>query len=141
MLMYSSAFTRKGREGCVRRRNLSILLITTVPRFSCVLFSRPASASSPATPFPGGESFRRRADLIAILLLAWFAWQALSASTQWSHTSDELAHVTAGYAYDHFGDYRLQPENGILPQRVHGLAPLAVGAQFPKDDLLWQHSQ
>jgi hypothetical protein len=126
-------------------RNLSILLITDSLHLPCVPILRPASAPpgpfSGAGPSAGGERFRRWADLAAVALLAVFAWQALSASVQWSHTSDELAHITAGYAYDHFGDYRLQPENGILPQRVHGLAPLALDAKFPENEFLWRHSQ
>ena len=73
-------------------------------------------------------------------LLALFWWLAVSASLHWSQTSDELAHVTAGYAYDRYGDFRLQPENGNLPQRVHGLAPLALGARFPTDEAQWAKS-
>ena len=128
----------------MRRRNLSILLIT-------ITFASHVSSSSAVSAVPGagpdttpaapGRVSYRWADLAAFVLLGLFAWQALSASLQWSHTSDELAHITAGYAYDHFGDYRLQPENGILPQRVHGLAPLALGARFPDNDFLWRHSQ
>lgn len=42
-----------------------------------------------------------------------------------SVTSDETGHLTAGYAYWRFGDYRLQPENGNLPQRW-GSLPLLI---------------
>lgn len=78
--------------------------------------------------------------MLAALLLALFWWQATSASRQWSQTSDELPHVTAGYTYDRFGDYRMHSENGNLPQRVHGLAPLALGATFPMDETRWRNS-
>jgi hypothetical protein len=40
-----------------------------------------------------------------------------------SVTSDETGHLTAGYTYWIFNDYRLQPENGSLPQRW-GALPL-----------------
>jgi 4-amino-4-deoxy-L-arabinose transferase-like glycosyltransferase len=42
-----------------------------------------------------------------------------------SVTSDETGHLTAGYAYWKFNDYRLQPENGNLPQRWAAL-PLLI---------------
>jgi len=42
-----------------------------------------------------------------------------------SVTSDETGHLVAGYAYWRFGDYRLQPENGNLPQRW-GALPLLL---------------
>lgn len=82
----------------------------------------------------------RLATLLTALLLALFWWQATSASRHWSQTSDELPHVTAGYTYDRFGDYRMHSENGNLPQRVHGLVPLALGATFPMDEARWRKS-
>ncbi len=81
-----------------------------------------------------------RPGFLATLLLALFWWLAVSASTHWSQTSDELAHITAGYAYDKFGDFRMQPENGVLPQRIHGLAPLVLNARFSMDPVLWHNS-
>lgn len=89
---------------------------------------------------PTSDRTRQLAPLLAALLLALFWWQAVSASRQWSQTSDELPHLTAGYAYDRFGDYRMHTENGNLPQRVHGLAPLLLGAQFPMDEARWRQS-
>ncbi len=52
---------------------------------------------------------------------------AASVSRQLSTTVDELAHLTAGYAYWTQHDYRLQPENGNLPQR--GASPKS-GTRF-----------
>ncbi len=58
------------------------------------------------------------------LVWAWLAamavvhaWQAASVSDEFSTTADEIAHLTAGYSYWQDRDYRLQPENGLLPQR------------------------
>ncbi len=73
-------------------------------------------------------------------LLALFWWLAVSASLEHSHTSDELPHITSGYAYDRFGDFRMQPENGNLPQRLFGLPALVSHVRFPLDPSLWEHS-
>ena len=89
-------------------------------------------------PAPATKS--RLTFLAAAALLGLFWWQAVSASRHWSQTSDELPHIAGGYAYDKFGDFRIQPENGNLPQRVHGLAPLALGAKFPMNEDWWRNS-
>lgn len=89
----------------------------------------PAPATNSRLPFLAAA---------ALLLLYW--WQGVSASRHWSQTSDELPHIAGGYAYDRFGDFRIQPENGNLPQRVHGLAPLALGAKFPLNEDWWRNS-
>ncbi len=85
-------------------------------------------------------SAHRLASGLAVLLLGLFWWLAVSASRHWSQTADELPHVTAGYTYDRYGDYRMHFENGNLPQRVHGLAPLVLGARFPADEVRWRTS-
>lgn len=77
---------------------------------------------------------------VATALLALFWWLAVSAAIGKSHTSDELPHITAGYAFDRFGDFRMHPENGVLPQRIFGLPALAGHARFPMDENQWRHS-
>lgn len=73
-----------------------------------------------------------RAAAAALLAAYWLL--AVSSVADKSVTFDELAHVTAGYSYWTSGDFRLQPENGNLPQRVAGL-PLVAGApRFPGPD-------
>jgi len=48
-----------------------------------------------------------------------------------SLTYDEVAYAAAGYSQWHYGDYRLQPENGLIPERVAAL-PMALSlAPFP----------
>lgn len=64
---------------------------------------------------------------LAVLFLAAHCWLAIAGVWGRSVTSDETGHLTAGYAYWKFGDYRLQPENGNLPQRW-GALPL-LGAE------------
>jgi 4-amino-4-deoxy-L-arabinose transferase-like glycosyltransferase len=49
-----------------------------------------------------------------------------------STTFDEMAHLTAGYSYWLTGDYRLHPENGILPQRWETLPLLVQDVRFPE---------
>ena len=59
-------------------------------------------------------------------------WACLQASLwEKSVTHDEIVHVTAGYSYWRFNDYRLQPENGNLPQRVAALPLLFSHNPFP----------
>jgi hypothetical protein len=66
----------------------------------------------------------------AILLLLYYA-MAVSAVAQTSMTFDEMAHLTAGYTYWAFDDYRLHPENGNWPQRLGALPARLGGASFP----------
>jgi hypothetical protein len=54
---------------------------------------------------------------------------------------DEIAHLTAGYSYWTTGDYRLQPENGNLPQRWAALPLLRRHLRFPTlDQSAWRIS-
>lgn len=72
--------------------------------------------------------------LLAVGLAALHATLAVTATVEKSMTSDEIAHLTAGHAYNTRGDFRLQPENGNLPQRLAAL-PLAVaGDPLPAVD-------
>ncbi len=94
---------------------------------------------------PGNESARFGRVLVGcipvVLLLAVYATLALSGVWQKSITFDELAHITAGYSYWKTGDYRLNPENGHLPQRWAGLGMLPSQARFPSlDQDAWRAS-
>src|SRR5688572_11943047 len=64
---------------------------------------------------------------LAVLLSLFHAVLAVTATAGKSTTADEIAHLTAGHAYNTRNDYRLQPENGNLPQRWAAL-PLLVAA-------------
>ena len=66
-----------------------------------------------ATP---GRAQARKAAVAALLALYYV--MALSAASQKSMTFDEMAHLTGGYTYWAFNDYRLHPENGNWPQRL-----------------------
>src|SRR5689334_25016959 len=64
-------------------------------------------------------------------LLALYYVMALSAASQKSMTFDEMAHLTGGYTYWAYNDYRLHPENGNWPQRLGALPAILTGASFP----------
>jgi hypothetical protein len=67
---------------------------------------------------------------VVTVLLALHWWLGVSATTETCATTDELAHVTGGFSYWKFNDYRLQPENGSLPQRVAALPWVVAGARL-----------
>lgn len=81
--------------------------------------------SSTATPRP----VARVAGVVALLALYYV--MALTAAGQKSMTFDEMAHLTGGYTYWAFDDYRLHPENGNWPQRLAALPAVMSGAGFP----------
>ena len=95
----------------------------------------------PVPPQPTPPRARAAVALAVAALLLLFWWLAVSASRVKSQTCDELPHIAAGYAYDRFGDFRMHPENGNLPQRIFGLAGVAVDAKFPLDEARWRDSQ
>jgi len=68
---------------------------------------------------------------LAVLLALAHAVLAVTATVDKSMTSDEIAHLTAGQSYNQRGDYRLQPENGNLPQRWAALPATLMGAPLP----------
>src|SRR6187551_1323401 len=76
-------------------------------------------------------SLDRLAPVAVALILIIHAAVAVWAVAEKSVTADEILYVTGGYYIDRYGDYRIQPENGVLPQRLHGLAALATSAPTP----------
>jgi 4-amino-4-deoxy-L-arabinose transferase-like glycosyltransferase len=99
-------------------------LMTATPASACN--ERMAIGDRPPRAQP------RWATLAAVLLvLAVYAALAIGSAFQRSVGVDELFHVTAGFFYDTTADYRLQPENGILPQRLEGLPAALLKARPP----------
>ncbi len=81
-----------------------------------------------------------RMTAVAALLAVYYVL-ATSAASRKSMTFDEMAHLTAGYAYWAFNDYRLHPENGNLPQRLGALPAVLSEAPFPRlDQQAWTTS-
>ena len=75
-------------------------------------------------------------------ILALHVALALWAVSGKSVTADEILHLTGGYFFNKYGDYRIQPENGNLPQRVAGLPAWLMNAPPPplQDNLYWRTS-
>ena len=71
---------------------------------------------------------------LALLLALGHAGLATLASRDKSTTADELAHITGGYTFNHWQDYRLHPENGNLPQRWEALPAALAPAHNPSLD-------
>ncbi len=72
---------------------------------------------------------------LAVLLALTHAVLAVTATVEKSMTSDEVAHLTAGFTYNRLNDYRLQPENGNLPQRLAALPMTLSDAPLPPTSL------
>jgi hypothetical protein len=72
---------------------------------------------------------------LAVLLALLHAVLALTATAEKSMTADEIAHLTAGHAYNTRTDFRLHPENGNLPQRLAALPLTLAGAPLPSTTL------
>ena len=80
------------------------------------------------------------AVVASLLALHWLL--AVSSKVRESTTADELAHLTGGFTYWKFNDYRIQPENGNLPQRWAALPAFVDHAKFPEisDSAYWRTS-
>ena len=72
------------------------------------------------------------AAVTLMLCLHW--WLAVSATFRKSITSDEGIHIVSGYSYWKYNDYRLQPENGNLPQRWAAIPLLAQSPNLDPHD-------
>jgi hypothetical protein len=72
--------------------------------------------------------------LALVVIATTHAFVAVRAMAGKSTTADELAHVTGGYNFNRWNDYRLHPENGNLPQRLHALPAVLGGATWPGFD-------
>jgi hypothetical protein len=93
------------------------------------------------TPSPAQRSAPWFA-VLAALLLALHAWLGLSAAATKCATADEPGYLLAGQAYWKYQDYRLQPENGILPQRLAGLPAALRDERMPApSDPRWSRSR
>src|SRR6185295_5044903 len=91
-----------------------------------------AAASGAMRRSPAVEFLKSYRWLIVAILLVAFGAMAWTATREKSPAYDELAHLTAGYSYWLTGDYRLHPENGVLPQRWAALPMLVSQPQFPE---------
>lgn len=81
---------------------------------------------------PAGR--RGRTALLVALILGLYWLMAVSVSSRIGVTADEVVHLTGGYSYWKFNDYRMHPENGTLPMRIATLPWLAMDVKFPPLD-------
>jgi 4-amino-4-deoxy-L-arabinose transferase-like glycosyltransferase len=93
-----------------------------------------------STPAERRRPWFTAAAVAALLVL--HAGLALWAAAKESVTADEILHVTGGYFYNRFGDYRIHPENGNLPQRWAALPAVLLGTKPPPlaDNPYWRTS-
>jgi hypothetical protein len=83
----------------------------------------------------------RRTVILAAAVLGLYWWMATGISDTECVAGDEIAHLTAGYSYWKLDDYRLQPENGNLPQRWAAIPLLRMDLKFPTlDQAAWRVS-
>ncbi len=74
---------------------------------------------------------RRLTSPVAAGLVLLLFWAGLLASLRnKGMTYDEIGHATAGYSYWRYKDFRLDPENGNLPQRLMALPLYLSGEKF-----------
>ena len=83
--------------------------------------------------FPS-RSFRILEPLFVALLLLVFWVGMLASLRNTSQTCDEGVHVSSGYTYWRFNDYRFDPDHGNLAQRVMALPLLFGNYKFPAMD-------
>jgi hypothetical protein len=107
----------------------------------------PSDASAPAAP-PSGQLLTKTwarpllvAGLVVALLVVHWSLGVLAWRNK-CQTYDETPHITAGYSYWKFGDFRLHPENGNLPQRWVSFPLLFMpDVRFPSQELpAWERS-
>jgi len=115
--VFSGIHGRKKPEDCVRAEKVSMLHLRKRSYFSLQpnrLKPSPAFLAVTLVLIAGAHS------LIALLGMV-----------EKSTTSDELAHITGGFTFNHWNDFRLHPENGLLPQRWQALPATISGTHFP----------
>jgi len=92
--------------------------------------------------FSGSARWPRIGLIAAVATLAvTYVAMTLTASRSKSVAFDELPHLTAGYIYWQKGDFRMQPENGVFPQRWAALPFLFTHPALPPpQDPDWQEA-
>lgn len=78
----------------------------------------------------GGMSGKTETYVIVVVLLAALACQCILSMLQKSATSDEVPHLTAGYAYLTRGDYRLNVEHPPLIKLMAAVPLVALDLDF-----------
>jgi len=74
--------------------------------------------------------------IVAVAIAA--GWFLLRGASRESPIIDEPPHITAGYTYLHFQDYRLNPEHPPFTKVVSAVFLLGRPISFPLDNPAWQ---
>jgi 4-amino-4-deoxy-L-arabinose transferase-like glycosyltransferase len=85
-----------------------------------------------------GLSVRVILRLLAFFLLVAMLLMMLGSSHEDAFTSDEPAHITAGYSYLRFQDGRLNPEHPPLIKMLAAVPLLTLQLQFPLSSPDWR---
>ncbi|MCJ7631082.1 glycosyltransferase family 39 protein [Candidatus Bathyarchaeota archaeon] len=80
---------------------------------------------------------KNRPDIIACLLLLLMVSTAILSMKDDSATSDEVAHIIAGYSYLVKHDYRLNPEHPPLLKDLAAIPLLIMNLPFPENSSYW----
>src|SRR3989454_5190910 len=89
---------------------------------------------------PENDPWEARAVPLALVLLAVLLLQGLIFIGESSQTSDEAAHLAAGYSYLKTADFRLNPEHPPLIKELAALPLLPLELSFPWGPL-WEQSE
>jgi len=100
----------------------------------------PSTTPVSAGAAPGADPWEARAVSGALVLLAALLLQGLIFIGESSQTSDEAAHIAAGYSYLSSADFRLNPEHPPLIKEWAALPLLLLDLRFPWGPL-WEQSE
>lgn len=81
---------------------------------------------------------RRVTAIIVVVLLGLMFGLFVAQARDDSGTTDEVAHIPAGYSYVDKGDYRLNPEHPPLAKALAGIPLLFLNLKGPYDDWSWK---
>jgi len=79
----------------------------------------------------------KKHNLIIIILLTFFLLQGILSIQQKSITSDEIAHITAGYSYLKTFDFRINPEHPPMIKMISAIPLLFVNPNLPTNIESW----
>lgn len=82
----------------------------------------------------------RYSSLIVIILLILMFFLGIASLLNDSGTTDEIAHIPAGYSYLKYRDFRLNPEHPPLMKMLAAIPLLFMNLKFPLDSLPWHEA-
>ena len=86
------------------------------------------------------EIILKYSGIVATLLLILMFFLGLFSMLGDSGTTDEVAHIPAGYTYLQYQDFRLNPEHPPLIKMMSGLPLQFLGVTFPTEELAWEEA-